>query len=115
MGRAERTALLALDVQNGIFARDESLVHDAAGVLERIDALIRTASAASQGVVIVQDNAGPGLWEPETPEWELHARLTRPPEAVYLRKMFGDAFRGTDLDDRLRGASGSNTWWSSAR
>jgi nicotinamidase-related amidase len=98
----KRTALVVLDVQNGIFARPESLVHDAEGVLDRIDALVRAAAARAAPVVLVQDDAGPGLWRPETPEWELHERLTRPPAATFLRKTYGDAFRATDLDALLR-------------
>jgi nicotinamidase-related amidase len=99
-----RTALVVLDVQNGIFAREQSLVHDAEGVLDRIDEVVRAAAARDTPVVIVQDDAGPGLWTPETPGWQLHERLIRPPKAVALRKSYGDAFRGTDLDARLRSA-----------
>jgi nicotinamidase-related amidase len=93
-----RTALVVLDVQNGIFAREQSLVHDAEGVLDRIDEVVRAAAARDTPVVIVQDDAGPGLWTPETPGWQLHERLIRPPKAVALRKSYGDAFRGTDLE-----------------
>jgi nicotinamidase-related amidase len=98
----KRSALVVLDVQNGIFARPESLVHDAEGVLDRIDGLVQAAVARATRVVLVQDDAGPGLWRPETPDWELHERLTRPPAAIFLRKTYGDAFRATDLDTRLR-------------
>jgi nicotinamidase-related amidase len=97
---ADATALLAIDLQNGIFARPESLVHDAEGVLARVDALLR---AAPGPVVFVQDDAGPGIWRPETSEWELHPALTRPAHASYVRKTYGDAFRGTRLDSLLGG------------
>ena len=102
MASRNRTALVVLDVQNGIFAREESLVHDVDGVLDRIDAVLRAAATRDTPVVLVQDDAGPGLWTPDTPEWQLHERLTRPPKAIALRKSYGDAFRATDLDARLR-------------
>jgi nicotinamidase-related amidase len=97
-----RTALLAIDLQNGIFTRPESLVHDAAGVLERVEGLLRAAAERGSPVVIVQDDAGPGIWQPDTDDWQLHESLTRPPQARYLRKTYGDAFRGTALDDLLK-------------
>jgi nicotinamidase-related amidase len=100
----KRTALVVLDVQNGIFARPESLVHDAEGVLGRVEGLVGAAAAHGTPVILVQDDAGPGLWRPQTPEWELHERLSRPAEATLLRKSYGDAFRATDLDERLRQA-----------
>ena len=97
-----------LDVQDGIFGGDETVVHDAEGVLTRIEELVRAAAARGIPVVLVQDDAGPGLWAPDTPGWQLHRRLTRPPTAVYLRKRFGDAFRSTDLDARLRRTGAGN-------
>ena len=69
---------------------------------------MRAAAARGIPVVLVQDDAGPGLWAPDTPGWQLHRRLTRPPTAVYLRKRFGDAFRSTDLDARLRRTGAGN-------
>jgi nicotinamidase-related amidase len=107
MGSSNRTALVVLDVQNGIFAREESLVHDAEGMLDRIDQVVRAAAARATPIVLVQDDSGPGLWEPETPAWQLHERLTRPSGAIALRKSYGDAFRGTDLDARL-GSAGAD-------
>jgi nicotinamidase-related amidase len=98
---AEGTALLAIDLQNGIFARPQSLVHDADGVLSRVDALLRAAAERGLPVLFVQDDAGPGIWQPGTEEWQIHPALTRPPQATYLRKTYGDAFRATGLDGRL--------------
>ena len=97
-------AVLAIDLQNGIFA-GETLVHDAGGVLERAQEVIAAAAKGGHPVIVVQDDAGPGIWQPDTFDWEVHPRISAPPDAIRLRKRFGDAFRGTRLDEYLRDSS----------
>ena len=53
-------------------------------------------------MVVVQDNTGPNIWEPETEDWKIHSQITPPPNAILIRKKFGDAFRCTTLEDELR-------------
>ena len=98
----EQTAVLAVDFQNGIFAPGEHRVHAAEDILERAAALLNAARLAGVPTFHFQDDAGPGLWAPDTPEWEIHHRVSPADPALVLRKKFGDAFRGTPLDDELR-------------
>jgi nicotinamidase-related amidase len=98
----EHTALLAIDLQVGIFGPGETRVHDADGVLERAAALVNAAQAAGLPILYCQDDAGPGLWEPGSEGWQIHPRVSPPARAIVFRKKFGDAFRGTELDDELR-------------
>jgi nicotinamidase-related amidase len=97
-----QTAVLAVDFQNGIFAPGEHRVHGAEDVLERAAALLNAARLAGVATFYFQDDAGPGLWAPDTPEWEIHERVGPADSALVLRKQFGDAFRGTPLDEELR-------------
>jgi nicotinamidase-related amidase len=95
-------AVLAIDLQNGIFARAESRVRDAEGVLRRSQAVIAAAATIDLPVVVVQDDAGPDIWQPETEDWQVHSEIAPPPDAIRIRKKFGDAFRGTTLEDELQ-------------
>ncbi len=98
----DQTALLAIDLQVGIFGPGETRVHDADGVLERAAALLRAAEAAGLPILYCRDDAGPGLWEPGSEGWQIHPRVSPPERAIVFRKKFGDAFRATELDDELR-------------
>jgi nicotinamidase-related amidase len=99
---AQHAAVLAIDLQSGIFGAGERTVHDAEGVLERAARVLRAAGLAGVPVFYCQDDAGPGAWEPLTPAWQIHHRVSPADSAVTFRKTFGDAFRATRLDAGLR-------------
>ena len=90
-----RTALLVIDVQNGVvgeaFERDR--------VVATIGGLVDRARADEVPVVWVQ-HSDDGLPQ-STPEWEIVPQLApRDGEAV-VHKQYGDSFEATDLEERL--------------
>ncbi len=89
------TALLVIDVQNGVVAgaprRDD--------VIANIDTLVGKARGAGAPVIWVQHSDG-GL-EPGSPEWEYVPELSRADAEPLVHKNYGDSFEATDLEDLL--------------
>jgi nicotinamidase-related amidase len=90
-----RTALLVIDVQNGVvgeaFERDR--------VVATIDGLVRRARAEEVPVVWVQHSADD--LPQGTPEWEIVPELAPADGEALVHKRFGDSFEATDLEERL--------------
>jgi nicotinamidase-related amidase len=91
------TALLIIDVQNGVVAgtprRDE--------VIANINTLIGKARAADVPVVWIQDE-GEGR-TPGSEAWELVPELKRLEPEPLVPKTYGDSFEATDLEEILAG------------
>lgn len=91
------TALLIIDVQNGVVAgaprRDE--------VIANINTLIGKARAADVPVVWIQDE-GEGR-TPGSEAWELVPELKRLDPDPLVPKTYGDSFEATDLEEILAG------------
>lgn len=89
------TALLVIDVQNGVVLgaprRDD--------VVANIDTLIGKARAADVPVIWVQHSDG--NLEPGSPEWEYVPELSRRDAEPLVHKNYGDSFEATDLEDVL--------------
>lgn len=90
-----RTALLLVDVQRGVVAdayrRDE--------VLANVAAVVERARAQGAPVVWVQ-HADAGM-PVGSPEWQLVPEVPRRDSERVVRKTYGDAFEGTDLEEVL--------------
>ncbi|MFF5027884.1 cysteine hydrolase family protein [Streptomyces collinus] len=86
------TALLIIDVQNGVVAD----AHDRDGVIANIDALVGRARSANVPVVWVQhsDASLPRDTEP----WEYVPELKRQDDEPLIHKTYGDSFEDTDLE-----------------
>ncbi len=90
-----QTALLVIDVQNGVVA--DAVDRD--GVISRIRSLVENARAAGTPVVWVQhtdDDLPVG-----TAPWELVPELQVGEGEPVVSKSYGDSFEGTDLEDVL--------------
>jgi len=89
------TALLVIDVQNGVVAgspnRDE--------VVGNINALVGRARSSGTPVVWVQ-HSDDGLQQ-GTAEWEYVPELVREDAEPLVHKHHGDSFEGTDLEQLL--------------
>jgi nicotinamidase-related amidase len=89
------TALLVIDVQNGVmdgaYKRDE--------VIANIKTLIEKARAADIPVVWIQ-HSGKGL-EKGTEPWEYVPELVRRASELLVHKTYGDSFEDTDLEEVL--------------
>ena len=90
-----RTALLVIDVQNGVVAPSPNREE----LIANISVLLDRARAAGAPVVWIQ-HSGPGL-EEGSPEWEYVEELTRLESEPLVHKRYGDSFADTDLEERL--------------
>jgi nicotinamidase-related amidase len=89
------TALLVIDVQNGVM----SGAHDRDGVIANINALLDKARAEGVPVVWVQHSSD------ELPEgseaWAYVPELKRDESEPLVHKTYGDSFEDTDLESLL--------------
>ncbi len=89
------TALLVVDVQNGVVAA----AHDRDGVVARIAGLVSRARDSDVPVVWVQHSSD------ELPrgseQWQYVPELTLAPTDPVVHKAYGDAFEDTDLESVL--------------
>ncbi|SCG39276.1 isochorismatase family protein [Micromonospora humi] len=93
-----RTALLVIDVQNGVVGD----AHDRDRVVATIADLVERARAAGVPVVWVQHHADdlPTGSEP----WQIVPELTRRDDEALVHKAYGDSFEDTDLERVLADA-----------
>jgi nicotinamidase-related amidase len=86
------TALLIVDVQNGVVAN----AHDRDSVVANINALVDKARAEEVPVVWVQ-HGDEGLVE-GSDSWRYVPELVREDSEPLVHKSYGDSFEGTDLE-----------------
>ena len=97
---AAQTALLLIDVQNGLF--DEAYKEDAA-VLHNLVKLLKRARDQQIPILYIQHDGGPGHpLEPGTPGWQLHPWVAPHTEDIIIRKRASDAFYESSLHDTLQ-------------
>jgi nicotinamidase-related amidase len=90
------TALLVVDVQNGVVGN----AHDRDRVVGNVRALVDRARAEEVPVVWVQ-HSDPENLPQGSPEWEFVAELAPGLSEPVVHKTYGDAFEATDLEERL--------------
>ena len=90
-----RTALVVIDVQNGVVAG----AHDRDGVVGRVAGLVDRARG--EGVPVVWVQHSDEQLEQGSPAWENVPELARTPAEPLVHKRFGDAFEDTDLGEVL--------------
>ena len=89
------TALLVIDVQNGVMDG----AHDRDAVIANINTLVEKARAEDVPVVWVQHNDEHLERESET--WQYVPELTRRDAEPLVHKTYGDSFEDTDLEALL--------------
>jgi nicotinamidase-related amidase len=89
------TALLVIDVQNGVVAN----AHNRDGVISNINTLIDKARAEDVPVIWVQ-HSDENLRR-DSEEWEYVPELIRRESEPLIHKSYGDSFESTDLEDVL--------------
>ncbi|HXM58345.1 MAG TPA: cysteine hydrolase family protein [Candidatus Dormibacteraeota bacterium] len=89
------TALLVIDVQNGVVGGS----HNRDSTVANINTLIDRARAEDTPVVWVQ-HASDDL-APDSEPWQLVPELSRRDSEPLVHKRYGDAFEGTDLEPVL--------------
>lgn len=94
-------ALVVIDAQCGLL-EGETAVPDAAGVTDRLAAVLGAARSAGAVIVHLQNDGAPGSPdEPETPGWMIHPKVAPGPGELVLRKTRDDGFDGTELEALL--------------
>jgi len=93
-----RTALMVIDVQNGVLER----AHQRDEVLANIRSLVEKARAEAVPVVWVQHSAEDLIQGTEG--WEIVPEMVRRDSEPLVHKTYGDSFEGTDLEDVLAAA-----------
>src|SRR5581483_3020636 len=89
------TALLVVDVQNGVVAG----AHDRDAVVSNIDALVDRARESQVPVVWVRQNDG-GL-KKGSDEWQIVSELDPAETEPVIEKSYGDSFEDTNLESVL--------------
>jgi nicotinamidase-related amidase len=89
------TALLVIDVQNGVVAG----AHERDAVIANINTLVDKARKEDVPVVWVQHASG-GLTK-DSEEWQYVPELVRHAPEPLVHKSYGDSFEGTELEDVL--------------
>lgn len=90
------TALLVIDVQR-VLCEGRWACHDAAGVIERINAVARKARAAGVPVVVIQHETRGGDMDRGSEAWQLSPALEVAPADVLVAKTATDSFHRTQL------------------
>lgn len=102
-----RTAVVVIDVQNGILgSADDERARETARALDatvaRISDLLDRARTAGIPVLYVQHDGGSGSpLQPHTQAWEIRAEIAPQPGEPVIRKRACDAFFETPLDAEL--------------
>lgn len=89
------TALLVIDVQNGVVEG----AHDRDGVIANINTLVDKARAQDVPVVWVQHSDDQLKRDSES--WQYVAELVRGAAEPLVHKLYGDSFEGTELEALL--------------
>lgn len=96
-----KKALLIIDVQNGMFPK-ENAVHNGERLLLRISSLLTQARLTKTPVIYIQHNAPIGRpLEYKTSGWEIHPDIAPEKEDIIIQKTTPDAFFQTSLEDTL--------------
>jgi nicotinamidase-related amidase len=90
-----KTALLVIDVQNGVMAG----AHDRDRVVANIGALVEKARADGAEVVWVQHHSGE--LPRDSDPWQYVSELRRRDDEPVVHKAYGDSFEDTDLESVL--------------
>ncbi len=95
------TALLVIDVQNGMFAEDHP-VYQGEQLLATISDLVAKARATQVPVIYVQHNGGPGHpLEPGSAGFPIHSAIAPAAGEPVIGKATPDAFHETTLQAEL--------------
>lgn len=96
-----KSALLVIDVQRGL-CEGEYEAFDAAGVIQRINAVARKARAAGVPVIFIQHESMDGVLDLGSEGWQLARGLEALEGDLYMGKQATDSFHRTGLHALLQ-------------
>ncbi|MCK9861075.1 cysteine hydrolase family protein [Paenibacillus sp. ATY16] len=95
------TALMVIDVQNGMFL-EEYPIHEEERLLNRINLLLAKARESQIPVIYVQHNEELGTpLETHSPGWEIHSAVAPAAQDLIIQKYVPDSFHETNLQEEL--------------
>jgi nicotinamidase-related amidase len=89
------TALLVIDVQNGVVAN----AHEREGVIANINALVTKARSEDVPVIWVQHSSDD--LQMDSDDWKYVPELERQDSEPLVHKLYGDSFEDTNLEELL--------------
>lgn len=93
------TALLIIDVQNGVLGKPNE-TYRAESLLNNLEDLIKRARKATTPIIYIQHNENE--MKPTPTEWQIHPRLTPQKGDLIIQKRHPDSFQDTLLEEKLR-------------
>jgi nicotinamidase-related amidase len=99
-GEQCQTALLVIDVQQGLFRRSTP-IYQAETLLDNINDLVAAAHQAGAPVYYIQ-HSNQKILAKGSHDWQLHPQLHLTKQDGLIHKLYGNAFQDTGLDEMLR-------------
>ena len=106
IGDQSITALLVIDVQQGLFERSTP-IYKAAQVLENINTLIQQARRAGIEIFFIQ-HANKSTLVKGSDAWQLHPKIQPLDTESVIHKSLGNALEETELQERLESRGVTN-------
>ena len=97
---SNNTALLVIDVQQGLFKKSTP-IYNAEALLENINLLVDRAHQAGVPVFYIQHSGGSSLVK-GTPDWRFHPEIQPQKIDTIIHKQHGNTFEDTNLDQLLK-------------
>lgn len=100
--RLSNTALLIIDLQEGLFLDSENPIYEENQLLETIEGLIERAHSTDAPVFFIQQCGKKGhLLEAGTPTWQIHHKIKHSDSDVIIHKRTPDSYHETNLQNEL--------------
>lgn len=97
------TALLIIDVQNGLFNIKDFPIHNEELLIKNIQTLLKKARKAEIPVFYIQHNDPKGkLLENGTVNWKIRSEIKAKSADIIIQKKYPDSFLDTLLDEKLK-------------
>jgi nicotinamidase-related amidase len=97
------TALLIIDVQNGLFTIKDFPIHNEEILINNIQTLLRKARKAKIPVIYIQHNDPKGqVLEKGTNNWKIRSEIKPKDTDIIIQKEYPDSFLDTLLDEELK-------------
>ncbi|KKM69869.1 hypothetical protein LCGC14_1341890 [marine sediment metagenome] len=97
------SALLIIDMQNGLFSIENYPIHDGESLTKNILSLISKAREAHVPIFFIQHNESKGKrLETGSKNWEIYPKLNPKENDINIQKNHMDSFLETNLDEELK-------------
>jgi len=98
----DNTALLIIDVQNGLFTIEDFPIHKEEVLIQNLLVLIKKARKAKVPIFYIQHNDPKGkTLENGTENWKIRLEIIPRTEDIIVQKHNSDSFLNTSLDEEL--------------